>query len=202
MTGVQTCALPISNLFYAEGQWPEAERAQVRKGKEWIRRAFSELSLPELKQFIHADVSTLLPLVLLKKVDISTMQHSLESRTVFFTPEILALAGGLPAGMLVSGNRTKVLLRRLAQRLLPAGMSGLPKRGFEAPLMKLVNNDLKPVMQDYLLTPQGRGIIHQLLPKEQIEAIWNNTMRLSGDRRSKLLYALFCLEYWMCNRGE
>jgi hypothetical protein len=57
-------------------------------------------------------------------------------------------------------------------------------------------------MQDYLLTPQRRGIIHQLLPKEQIEAIWNNTMRLSGDRRSKLLYALFCLEYWMCNREQ
>jgi asparagine synthase (glutamine-hydrolysing) len=187
-----------TDLFYDPQLLDSSCRADVMGAKEWIKTRFDEDELPELKQFIAADFNGLLPNVLLKKVDISTMQHSLESRTVFFMPEIMNLAAALPPSLLVSGSQTKVLLRLLAKKLLPEGMHKKPKRGFEAPLIKLVNNDLKEMMADYLLTQNKNGILHQLIPASAIEDIWYKADEYSGDRRSKLLYTLFCLEYWYC----
>ncbi|MFN5134960.1 MAG: asparagine synthase (glutamine-hydrolyzing), partial [Chitinophagaceae bacterium] len=189
-----------TDLFYEEGMFVAARQPEVLRSKTWIREQFEGYETEELKAFIATDFTGLLPNVLLKKVDISTMQHSLESRTVFFTPEILQLAASLPASLLVHGGTTKLLLRLLAGQLLPKGMDRLPKRGFEAPLVKLVDDELKDLMAAYILGKQQKGIIHDLIPYNMLEQLWNNTANFSADRRSKLLYSLFCVEYWHCEQ--
>jgi asparagine synthase (glutamine-hydrolysing) len=151
-----------------------------------------------LKQMLQMDQTHLLPQVLLKKVDISTMQSSLESRTVFFTPELMQFAASLPEELLIKGTTTKVLLRHLAKRLLPTGVFKLPKRGFETPLIALVNGALKDVIQDHLLSNSAG--IYSYFPKKVIEAILRRNLRISEDRRSKMIYCLFAMEYWLQHR--
>jgi len=69
----------------------------------------------------------------LAKVDRMSMQHSLEVRTPYLSPDLLQVASQLPTEYLHKGNMGKLVLRELAAKYIDRELAGLPKVGFGMP---------------------------------------------------------------------
>lgn len=93
------------------------------------RRRLDMDTRPILNRLREADVDCYLPVVL-AKVDRMSMLNSLECRTPYLSPEVAAFAAALPQEHLHQGRRGKLVLRRVAERLLPKEWLERPKRGF------------------------------------------------------------------------
>jgi asparagine synthase (glutamine-hydrolysing) len=168
--------------------------------EDWLQEVISMEGLSNLQRQRLLDYKGLLPAVLLPKIDIATMQHSLESRTVFFAPEVLSASASIPDNLLVGGTETKRILRRIAAKLLPATIAAAPKRGFEPPLDHIVDVELREMIRDNLLQPSFT--LKGLLSQKTIAAIIDRKIKMSSDRRARIVYTLFALEFWNANRPQ
>lgn len=150
-----------------------------------------------LQKFLWFDFETLLPGDFLVKMDIASMAHSLEVRNPFLSRELLEYAPTLPAHFKVQGKTTKKLLRFLARKHLPGEPYRQPKRGFEVPLKKWVNQDLRSIIDDYLNSKQAFFL--QFLDVKFVQDLMKKRVRVSEEKRAKMLWSLFALEVWHKN---
>lgn len=71
---------------------------------------------------------------ILAKADRASMMNSLEVRSPFLDIEVADFARRLPHGFKLRGNTTKYLLKRAAEKLLPADIVHRKKKGFGTPV--------------------------------------------------------------------
>lgn len=150
--------------------------------------------LSGLQKIMNLDFDNILAGDLLVKMDIATMAHSLEGRNPLLSKELLEYIPGLPDSYKIKGKTTKYLLRKLAERYLPAELIHQPKRGFEIPLKKWVDNQLKDVIGSYILSPGA--FCRNYVTDSFIENCWNRKIRCGDEKRAKMLWTLFALEVW------
>jgi len=156
--------------------------------------AVAETSMSGLKKIMQLDFDTNLFNDLLVKMDIASMANSLEGRSPFLSKELLEYAPGMNDEFKIKGSNTKYLLRQLAKKYLPAELIHQPKRGFEIPLKKWVDNELKEIMYAYLQS--NHAVSRQFLQPAFIDGLLNNTARIPAEKRAKILWTLFSLEVW------
>ena len=96
------------------------------------------------------DVRSYLVDDILVKVDRMTMANSIESRAPLLDHHLVEFAARLPSHLRRSGGRGKLLLRRVAAKLLPASVLSKRKQGFAIPLAQWFRNELQPLMRDTL----------------------------------------------------
>ena len=149
-----------------------------------------------LEKLMLVDFKTILFGDLLVKMDIATMANSLEGRSPFLSKYILEYAPSLSDKLKISGITTKYILRKLSERYLPSDLLNQPKRGFEIPLKKWVNNDLKEPIFDCL---NSGAFIENFIDKNFLEALKANKVRISDEKRSKILWALYSVQIWNRN---
>ncbi|WP_089318863.1 asparagine synthase (glutamine-hydrolyzing) [Pontibacter ummariensis] len=154
--------------------------------------------ISDLRKIMLSDFQTILPYILLKKIDISSMQSSLEGRSPFLSKDILEFAPSLPDKLKVKGRTTKYLLRKLAARYLPAGNEKLPKRGFEVPIIGMVDQTLQPILKDYLYS--SNCLYKDVLDTSFVEDLMNDKVAMSKDKRAKVLFGLLTMEIWYRNQ--
>ena len=154
----------------------------------------SSLPISGLQKLLLADYHAILFGVLLPKMDIATMAHSIEGRSPFLGKDILEFAPSVPDRYKVSGFTTKYLLRKLAKKYLPEEVIHQPKRGFEVPLKLWMDNDLKNILDDYLFS--SNPLYVEFLDKKFVMQIYNRTVNLPDEKRAKILYGILCLEVW------
>lgn len=95
------------------------------------RSAKSYSDVKDLQQF---EICTLQLPHLLRYEDRNSMRHSIETRLPFLDYRLVEAAVSLPADYKIRGGWTKYILRRVAEKLLPADVSWRRnKLGFEAP---------------------------------------------------------------------
>ena len=80
---------------------------------------------------------------MLVKVDIAAMATSLETRAPFLDPDFATLANRISLNQKLNNGVTKSILRNIADKRLPKGISGLPKKGFTMPLKDWMRTDLR-----------------------------------------------------------
>lgn len=114
------------------------------------------MACSDLKSFMRSDYQLILADDLLSKMDIATMANSLEARSPLLDVPLAEFAWSLPDRWLVSPFRTKPLLRSLAAHSLPDETARAPKRGFEVPVARWLEHDLRDAVEDLLLAPGGR----------------------------------------------
>ena len=131
---------------------------------------------------------------LLVKMDIGTMAHALEGRSPLLCKEFLDWVPSLPDQYKISGKTTKVLLRDLAGKLLPAELVSQPKRGFEIPLKNWVDGELKGIISDYILS--SGAFINNFVKPDFVRDIWNRKINPGNEKRAKMLWTLFAMEVW------
>jgi len=151
-------------------------------------------NLSGLKKIMNMDFDTNLFSDLLVKMDIATMANSLEGRSPFMSKELLEYAPSMPDEYKIKGGTTKYLLRTLAQRYLPAELINQPKRGFEIPLKKWVDDELKDIVAAYLLSSNA---LHQrFIAPGFIKKVLQKEIKIPDEKRAKILWTVLCMEIW------
>jgi asparagine synthase (glutamine-hydrolysing) len=163
---------------------------------EQINQSF----LSGLQKIMCMDFNTILPDVLLVKMDIATMAHSLEGRSPFLSKEILEYAPGLNDDFKVKGKTTKFLLRQLAKKYLPGELINQPKRGFEVPLKKWMDSELKEMVFDSLNTTGSYA--NQFIDFNFVKELLNRKINVSDEKRAKMLFCLLALNIWNKRSSE
>jgi asparagine synthase (glutamine-hydrolysing) len=136
-----------------------------------------------------------LPESYLEKCDRATMRHGLEARVPFVDLDLMAVALRIPDSLLARAGRTKVLLRQVAARHLPADVAQGPKRGFSVPL------------QDWLAVPStarwtretllgGEATQRGVLDAIVLPDLLRDLTKVTGSPQAEALYRLLCLELW------
>jgi asparagine synthase (glutamine-hydrolysing) len=138
---------------------------------------------------LYADFHSYLPDDLLVKEDRMSMAWSLEARVPFLDDRLLDFAARLPTHLKVRRLTTKYLLKRVAERYLPAEIVHRPKHGFAVPVAEWLRGPLAGFAREALLEG-GSG----WLRRGTVETLWRE--HLAGRDHSGLLYAILAFEVW------
>ncbi len=150
--------------------------------------------LSGLKKIMNIDFDTNLFSDLLVKMDIATMANSLEGRSPFLGKDLLEYVPSINDKYKINGLSTKYLLRQLAKKYLPEQLVNQPKRGFEIPLKKWVNNELKEMIFDYLTSENA--FHKKFIKKSFTDDLLHKKVNISEEKRAKILWMLLSLEIW------
>ncbi|MGH9888305.1 MAG: asparagine synthase (glutamine-hydrolyzing), partial [bacterium] len=139
------------------------------------------------QQMSYVELRNRLPELLLMRVDKFSMAHSLEARAPFLDHELATYALSLPAGMKMSGTRTKSVLKDAAHEWLPEDVVERQKQGFRVPLPAWLRGELAPWAEDLL----KRSPLRQLgiFDFDHILELW----RRHQDGRVDHSFDLWCL---------
>lgn len=142
-----------------------------------------------LQQTTALDFRTYLVDDILVKVDRASMLCSLEVRAPFLDPRIIEFAfRSVPDHLRATRGERKILLRRLAARLLPPSLDLRRKQGFSLPLRTWFKGDWGRCMQDVLTSEDtifDRRSVMQLFAGQR-----------AGFTNMHRLFALAVLELW------
>jgi len=147
--------------------------------------SLSKLMLVDFKEQLFSD--------LLVKMDIATMAHSLEGRSPFLSKYITEFAPLLPDDMKIDIFTTKSILRDVAKEFLPPNVVSAPKRGFEVPLVKWVDGELRDMIFDYL---NAGSYSSKFIPQSKIDELLFGKADISRHKRAKMLWSMFALDVW------
>jgi asparagine synthase (glutamine-hydrolysing) len=156
--------------------------------------AINKSSLSGLKKIMNLDFDNILAGDLLVKMDIATMAHSLEGRSPFLGKELLEYVPGMSDKFKINGGTTKFLLRKVAEKYLPQELINQPKRGFEIPLKKWIDKELKDLIGSYLLS--SNAYCRNYADASFIQQLWDRKIKTGDEKRAKMIWTLFALEVW------
>ena len=94
------------------------------------------------------DQQFILPNDMLKKVDMMSMNHSLEVRTPFLDREVVDFVNGLPDEYKYSKGVGKRILRDAFRSVLPDEVFSRSKKGFEVPLKDWIESVWENVVDE------------------------------------------------------
>jgi asparagine synthase (glutamine-hydrolysing) len=157
---------------------------------------FNNNKLSALSKIMYLDYTNILSGALLIKMDIATMANSLEGRSPFLSKYFLEYAPTLPDRFKINKLTTKFILRKLAKKYLDPQLINLPKKGFEVPLISIVDTVLKEKIGDIL---GGDSYVQKYINSEFLNKILNKQIVMTEAKRAKILWSLFCVEAWYRN---
>lgn len=157
---------------------------------ESMKETYFDTSLNIFQNATRMDFHTTMVDDYLVKSDRASMLHSLELRAPFLDHKLIEFAfGRVRDNLRASLNERKILLRRLAERLLPPALDVNRKQGFTLPLNAWFKGEWGAFMTEVLM--------------EADPAIFDNKMVTSlikGQRRgfanANRLFALTMFELW------
>lgn len=171
----------ISPLLRTNGPVAPAEALRAR--------AASSVS-GTLQQLTRADFASYMCDDILVKVDRASMLASLEVRAPFLDQRIIEFAfGSIPANLRTSINERKILLRRLAKRVLPSELDINRKRGFSIPIADWFRGEWGTYIEGILLSAPST-----LLERAVVADLFAGQRR--GLNNGQRLFALAMLELW------
>jgi len=135
-------------------------------------------------RLMFADAVTYLPDDILVKLDRASMAVSLEARTPLLSREVVEFAWSLPVGFKIGFGENKRVLRRLAERYIPAELLDRPKQGFEPPLADWLRGPLRD-WADALLQPDTLAADGLIRPEPVLTA-WQEHCTGRRDRNGDL----------------
>lgn len=149
--------------------------------------------LDHLSRILYVDLKTWLPNDILVKMDRMAMANSLEVRSPLLDHRVIEFAAGLPSRMKYHGRTSKYLLKRYAERRVPASVIHRPKMGFSIPLAAWLRGELRPMAEDLLLSE--RSLSRAYFDPIAVRRMWTNHQE--GRRNhAHHLWALMVLELW------
>jgi asparagine synthase (glutamine-hydrolysing) len=147
----------------------------------------------EVDRGLYVDLKSYLSDNCLVKADRMSMATSLEARVPLLDPDLVALAFRMPEALKVQGGRTKILLKRVAARHVPAECVYRPKEGFSIPIKHWLGHEFRPLVDELLdarrLDAEGlfRGDTVECLKREHFANRANH---------SHLLWSLLVFQDW------
>lgn len=139
---------------------------------------------------------------LLVRQDKMTMAHSLENRVPFLDRRMVDFVRSLPSRFLVGSSlrlresrmrNTKIILKRLAERVFDSQFVYRPKSGFSLPLSHYyAQPEFRELMEDRILPGlKSRGIV-----RHEVIAEWWRGVSGASQRVSETLWIYVAFELW------
>lgn len=141
------------------------------------------------------DLQTVLKDDMLVKADRFSMQHGLEIRNPFLDYRIVEYALNLSTDQKINSKEQKIILRKTFAALLPDEIFKRSKKGFELPLWKWLNNELKNEVQTKWLSKE---LINdqKLFNYDAVESLQKQLFSNNpGDSAAKV-WALIVFQNW------
>lgn len=149
----------------------------------------------DLNQILYADQHLVLGGDMLVKADWMSMANSLEVRTPFLDYRLVDFASKIPSQYKVDGKMKKKILQDCFREALPTELYNRPKKGFEVPLLKWMQNELNPILKTDLLNPgflEEQGIFNP----QNIQILMQQLHSPNpGDTPAKL-WGLLVFQFW------
>ncbi|MBA3901338.1 MAG: asparagine synthase, partial [Bacteroidetes bacterium] len=167
------------------------KEANVRK-KEILKYITENGNYNEV---LYTDVKLVLANDMLVKVDLMSMANSLEVRVPFLDYRLVDFAFSLPPEYKINGKMKKRILQDAFRSQLPAELYNRPKQGFEVPLLKWFQTELKSLIMDDLLAEKfilEQGIFVPEKIKSILQRLFSNN---PGDAVANV-WALIVFQYW------
>ena len=130
---------------------------------------------------------------ILTKVDRASMAVSLEVRAPFLDPRVAEFAASLPGNYKLRGHKTKYILKKAVNELLPPFVTKRGKKGFGVPVAEWLKDKLRPLARDLLSPERVRraGVFNPTY----IARLQDEHERGVANHR-KLLWTLLMFELW------
>jgi asparagine synthase (glutamine-hydrolysing) len=152
----------------------------------------------DLAQLQYVDIKTYLADDILTKVDRMSMAVSIEARVPLLDYRIVEFALNLPPEMRIEGSRTKAILRRAVQGLVPAEVIEKPKQGFSIPMKQWLRGSLKPLLLDLL---SKQSLMRHGYFNPTIVSTWVQEHLAGRANHSHRLWPLMVFQIWYRNLG-
>jgi asparagine synthase (glutamine-hydrolysing) len=177
-------------VLYTEQFW--AMIGKQLTDHEPVSDAYSESEPTEW--MMRHDQAHYLPDCLMVKTDVASMAHGLEVRCPLLDVGVSAAAARIPTRLKRTNGQGKIILRRLARRLLPSEVADKPKTGFGVPIAAWFRQgSWYDLLQDQLLSERARQR-NLLQPAALAEMV---AQHREGKRDwSNRLWSLVFLESW------
>jgi asparagine synthase (glutamine-hydrolysing) len=148
---------------------------------------------PDLNQIIHLQFEHWLSEDILTKQDKMSMAHGIEVRVPFLDYQLVEFALQVPPRFKIRGRQRKHLLRRYAERVIPAAWRR-PKKPFYVPFERFLREGpFREIMEDTLSdrSVRNRGLF-------QPEAVGRLRSLVAGGEfvYVKQAFSLVMLELW------
>ncbi|KAF0192541.1 MAG: asnB-2 [Gammaproteobacteria bacterium] len=185
--------LPLIASYY-----DRSTRRRLMAGrKDWalmaeeIRRKRIPVSNDLLQRATRMDFDNYLAEDILVKVDRASMLTSLEVRAPFLDYRLIEFAfGKVPSSLKTTAYLRKILLKKLAGRLLPPEFDQARKQGFSIPLASWLSTGVwKDYFKEILLDPGST-----VFDRKTVESLLAGQAK--GRANSERLYALVLFELW------
>lgn len=166
-----------------DGADPIGEQRRFAVAEGW--------SAVDAAQFV--DLRTYLPDDILTKVDRTSMACSLECRVPLLDHSITEFSATLATELKIRDGVRKYLLKKLAERYVPAELLYRPKMGFRVPIRRWFKRDLLDRTTALLL--DGRLVSGGILDRAGVQWVLRR-QRLPWMDFGSQLWALLVLEHW------
>ncbi len=149
----------------------------------------------------YADLKIVLSDDMLVKADRMSMRNGVEIRSPFLDHRIVEFAMNLPLEQKINGNSQKVILKENFKHLLPEQIFTRAKKGFELPLWKWLNTELKNSIDQKWLSEEALKA-HDLFNYDKVEKLKQQIYSSDpGDSPAKI-WALIVFQNWYNNYKE
>ncbi len=151
-------------------------------------------NVPDLNKLLYLEQQFFLADHNLNYTDKASMAESIEVRVPFLDRELMKFAATLPVDLKLNGTKTKYLLRKVAEPLLPRDVIYRPKVGFGAPLQEWLDNDLRGMVEDTLSRESLRN--RGWFDPDAVDRLRADNKAGRIDAASTI-FEMVCLELWM-----
>jgi asparagine synthase (glutamine-hydrolysing) len=168
----------------------EGHQGAAERLREELARCDSQHALDRM---LYGDLNTWLVDDLLIKGDRMSMASSVEARVPFLDHIFVEYAAGMPPAFKARGRRTKILLKKLAEKYIPHETIYRRKVGFTVPLTPWFQGPLKGFVRDILLSE--RAMSRGYFKPEALTRLVDEHLNGKVDR-GRSLWTLLSLEIW------
>ncbi len=173
---------------------PEVLRSARVSAPEHLRNVLAGCDSPHpLDRMLYADLHTWLVDDLLIKGDRMSMASSVEARVPFLDHPLVEYAATLPPAYKAKGRRTKILLKKLAERYIPRETIYRRKVGFTVPISPWFRGPLAGFVKEMLLG--DRAASRNYFHRPAVEKLVNDHLSGKTDQ-ARALWTLLSLEVW------
>jgi len=147
-----------------------------------------------LNKVLYLDMKLYLEGDILVKTDRASMMNSLEARVPLLNAGMVDFVTALPLSMKLRGLRSKYLLRRAMDGVLPPATLKRPKKGFGIPVARWLKGELRAPLLDALSPAkiEREGFFDHRVVSRLVDE------HLDGRRDNrKQLWTLFVFERWL-----
>ena len=146
-------------------------------------------------EVLSTDMKLVLQNDMLVKVDMMSMENALEVRVPFLDYQVVDFAFTLPVDYKIRSNYRKCIVQDAFRNYLPSELYQRPKHGFEVPLLKWFQNELKSLITDDLLNDNfidQQQIFEVSEVKKLKQKVFSNN---PGDAVAQV-WGLIVFQYW------